>query len=181
MGSVDLHGRGEVGPPATVCGVPLETGERVVLFARPRHARNKMVYVVVGILLAPLGVGFALIAYGLIYQRYNLRFLALTNRRIVLQRGHKPARWLRLAEVVELRAKRAGGTGATIAGPQGVPAPEKTDPRHWAHAQAIVVHGRVGALSIDDSVALEQVGPAIANALQTEGAFDRWPAVNHPS
>src|SRR5579859_1437801 len=99
-------------PMVTVCGVPLEAGERVVFFARPRHTRSRVVYVLAGVLLAPLVVGLAFIAYGLLYERWHLRFVAITNRRVVVQRGHRGARWLRLGDVVEVKARRAAQPGA---------------------------------------------------------------------
>jgi hypothetical protein len=168
----------------TVCGVPLEDGERVVFFALPRHTRQKLVYVLLGVLLAPLVVGLAFIAYGLMYERWNLRFVAITNRRIVVQRGARSARWLRLEDVLEVRARREAPAGAiaTMATPlPGGSSGERTDPRHWANARAIVVHGRGGALSIDESVAPELVGPAIANAVWTEGYVERMPTAHYPS
>jgi hypothetical protein len=167
-------------PMVTVCGVPLEAGERVVFFARPRHTRSRVVYVLAGVLLAPLVVGLAFIAYGLLYERWHLRFVAITNRRVLVQRGNRGARWLRLGDVVEVKAKRAAQPGAI-----GTPLPEatgeRTDPKHWADAAAIVVRGRGGALSIDEGIAPQVVGPALANALWTAGYLDRVPSVHHPS
>ncbi len=167
-------------PLVTVCGVPLEAGERVVFFARPRHTRNKLVYILVGILLAPVLVGIAFIAYGLMYERWHLRFVAVTSRRIVLQRGARSARWLRLEEVVDVRAQRA----RTPSGAIGAEAPAgplaKTDPTHWSRADAVIVSGRSGALSIDESVAPETLGPALAHVLWTDGYLDRAPTVHHP-
>ncbi len=172
MGSVDDTTEGEaLVNAAGRLTVPLEQGERIVFFARPHHARHKLVYVVVGVLLAPLVLGFGFLAYGLLYQRYNLRFVAVTNRRVIVQRGTKPARWLRLAEVMDLRARRGGPSAHGAMRPRDATAAlDKTDPRHWTHAHTIVVQGHGGALSIDDSVALDRVGPAIAHALRTNDA-----------
>ena len=168
-------------PLATVCGVPLEAGERVVFFARPRHARQKVLYVVLGALLAPLFVGLAFLAYGLMYERWHLRFVAITNRRVVVQRGTKSARWLRLDDVVDVRAKRAPPRGGAIATPLGETQGKKTEPEHWSNADTVVVSGKSGTLSIDESVAPEQVGPALANAVWTDGYLMRVPTVHHPS
>jgi len=173
-------------PLVTVCGVPLESGERVVFFARPRHGRQRVLYVVLGALLAPLVVGFAFIAYGLMYERWHLRFVAITNRRVVLQRGKKSPRWLRLTEVVDVRAKRARARGGAIATPlpeaRGLAqTAEKPNREHWSNAETVVVSGRGGALSIDESVPPELVGPALANAVWTEGYLDTVPTVHHPS
>jgi hypothetical protein len=173
-------------PLVTVCGVPLEAGERVVFFARPRHGRQKVLYVVLGALLAPLVVGFAFIAYGLMYDRWHLRFVAITNRRLVVQRGTRAARWLRLCDVVDVRAKRTSAPrGGAIATPlpelQGAPPSQKTNPDHWSTAESVVVSGRGGTLSIDESVPPGLIGPALANAVWTEGYLDRVPTVHHPS
>src|SRR5258708_31157258 len=91
-------------PMVTVCGVPLEEGERVIFFARPSHTRQKVVYVLVSVLLLPLVVGLAFIAYGLMYERWHLRFVAITNPRVVLRRGNRAARWPRLRAVVDVKA-----------------------------------------------------------------------------
>jgi hypothetical protein len=173
-------------PLVTVCGVPLEAGERVVFFARPRHGRQKFLYVVLGALLAPLVVGFAFIAYGLMYERWHLRFVAITNRRVVLQRGTKTPRWLRLTDVVDVRARRAPARGGAITTPLPeaygrADAARKTDRDHWTSAETVVVSGRSGALSIDESVPPELVGPALANAVWTDGYLERVPTVHHPS
>jgi hypothetical protein len=173
-------------PLVTVCGVPLEAGERVVFFARPRHARQKVLYVVLGALLAPLVVGFAFIAYGLMYDRWHLRFVAITNRRLVVQRGTRSARWLRLRDVVDVRARRtsaprAGAIATPLPELQGAPPSQKTNPDHWSNAETVVVSGRGGTLSIDESVPPGLVGPALANAVWTEGYLDRAPTVHHPS
>jgi hypothetical protein len=178
-------------PLVTVCGVPLEQGERVVFFARPQHTRKKVLYVILGVLLTPLVVGLALIAYGLMYERWHLRFVAITNRRVVLQRGSRGPRWLRLTEVVDVRAKRAQQPEQPIHALPPRPdtvttaSPEtnddKTDPKHWSRAESVVVTGPSGALSIDESVPPEVLGPALAHALWTDGYLDRVPTVHHPS
>jgi hypothetical protein len=167
-------------PLVTVCGVPLEAGERVVLFARPRHTHNKLVYVLLGILLAPVLVGIAFIAYGVMYDRWHLRFVAITNRRVLLQRGARPVRWLRLQDIVDVRAKRTHAAPGAIVTPLPDPTHAKTDPSHWKRADAVIVTGRGVALSIDDSVAPETIGPAIAHVLWTVGYLERSPTVHHP-
>jgi hypothetical protein len=168
-------------PLVTVCGVPLESGERVVFFARPRHARSRALYVLIGVLLAPVLVGFAFIAYGVLYERWHLRFIAVTNRRVILQRGTRPARWILLPDVIDLRARRSARAGAMATPPPPETARDRTDPKHWAGAEAVVVSGRTGTLSIEDDVAPDAVGTALANALWTQGWLDRVPSVHHPS
>lgn len=168
-------------PLVTLCGVALEQSERVVFFARPRHARQRVLYVLLGVLLAPLAVGVAFIAYGLMYERWHLRFVAVTDRRIILQRGTKAARWLRLADVSDVRAKRTRAPSGAIATPYPEARSAKTDPRHWAEAEAVVVIGKSGALSIDECVAPQLFGAALANVLWTDGYLERAAAVHHPS
>jgi hypothetical protein len=159
-------------PLVTVCGAALEQGERVLFFARARHVRSRVIYALLGVLLAPLLVGIAFLVYAVFYERWNLRFVAVTNRRVLVQRGARSARSLRLTDVTEVRAKRRKG--------EGEPA-EKTDARHWLGAEAIIVQGPKGALSIDASVRPDLLGPAVANAVWTEGYVDRVPAVVHPA
>jgi hypothetical protein len=174
-------------PLVTVCGAALEQGERVLFFARARHVRSRVIYALLGVLLTPLLVGIAFLVYGILYERWNLRFVAVTSRRVIVQRGARPARWLRLADVTDVRAKRgkAAGVAAAPAPAAALPsesAPaEKTDIKHWVGANAIIVQGPKGALSIDQSIRPELLGPAVANAVWTEGYVDRVPAVVHPS
>lgn len=165
----------------TVCGAPLEPEERVIFFSQPRHTRSKLVYVLVGVLLSPLLVGIALIVYGLLYERWHLRFVAVTNRRVVVQRGNKQPRWLRLGDVTDVRVKRGrspAGAGAQAQAPRDDGA--KTEPNTWRGVAGIVVHGTKGALTVDASVPPELLGPTLAHALGTSGYVDSVPAVVHP-
>jgi hypothetical protein len=171
----------------TVSGVPLEAGERVLFYSRARHTTHKVAHILVGILLAPLIVGIAFLVYGILYERWHLRFVAITTKRIITKKGDKPARWLRLGDVVDVRVRGASGamgagaaanaTSATSASASA----DKTDPKFWRDAEAIIVQGKKGALSIDRSVAPGALGPAIANALWTDGYLERVPTANHPS
>src|SRR5258706_6340212 len=80
----------------TVGGVPLEQGERVVLFALPNHRVAKIVHIVLGVLLIPLLVGIPLLIYGILYERWQLQFVALTDRRVITKKGETGVHWLRL-------------------------------------------------------------------------------------
>lgn len=177
-------------PLDTVCGVPLETGERVVLFYAADHKVAKWIHIALGVVLLVAIFGLMLILYGVYYDRWHLRFVAITDRRIILQKGRKPARWLYLKEVVDLRAKRASSSAPGVVGVVAAAAGEaktalatrnaKTDPKFWSGAAAVIVQAKKGALSIDNSIPPTLVGPALANALHTDGWLKRLPTANHP-
>ena len=172
-------------PIETVCGVPLETGERVVLFFAPTHRAARCLLIAVGVLLAVVLFGIVLILYGVFYDRWHLRFVAVTDRRVIAQKGDRAARWLYLRDVVELRAKRdaaaSGGAIATANQSAALATKEaKTDPKFWEGAEAIVVQGKKGALAIDRSVPPTVLGPQLANALYTDGYVAKLPTANYP-
>jgi hypothetical protein len=137
----------------TVCAVPLEKGERVVLFARADHARAKVLHIVIGVLLLPLLVGIPLILYGVFYERWHLRFAAVTTRRVVLQTGAEPARWLSLDEITGLRREE----------------------------KRVVVEGARGALVIDDRPFVPTVGAALERARADRAYLDTLPTANYPA
>lgn len=152
----------------TVCGFPLESGERVVYFVAPNHAKTKRRIILWGVLLTVILFGFVLIAYGAMYERWGLRFVALTNKRIIVGKGDRPARAVRLGEVADLRGDgHAGGA-------------DKTDSRYWMQSDGIVVESKAGPLFIDRSAEPQRLGPAIANALYTADYFDRVPTAHCP-
>ncbi len=177
-------------PLDTVCGVPLETGERVVMFFSADHKIAKWIHIVLGVVLLVVIFGLMLILYGVYYDRWHLRFVAITDRRIIMQTGNKPARWLYLTEVVDLRAKRSSSAAPGVVGVVAAAANEaktalatksaKTDPKFWVGTEAVIVQGKKGALSIDHSVPPTLVGPALANALHTDGWIARLPTANYP-
>ena len=177
-------------PLDTVCGVPLETGERVVMFYAADHKVAKWIHIVLGVIFLVAIFGLLLILYGVYFERWHLKFVAITDRRVILQKGDKPARWLYLKEVIDLRAKRASSSAPGVVGVVATAANEaktalatksaKTDPKFWAGTEAVVVQGKKGALSIDQSVPPTLVGPALANALYTDGWIERLPTANYP-
>jgi hypothetical protein len=174
-------------PLDSVCGVPLETGERVVVLYLPDHKIAKWMYIVVGVLLIPILFGLVLIAYGVMYERWHLRFVAITDRRLIVQTGEKAARWLYLKDVVELRAKRMRSAAPGVVTPETRESKTalatnaaKADATFWAEAEAIIAQGKKGALSIDKSVPPTTLGPALANALYTDGWIARMPTAHYP-
>src|SRR5262249_32285379 len=102
----------------TLCGYPLEPGERVVFFGAPEHTRTKAALIALGIVLAILLFGIFVIIYGVLYERWGLRFVAVTNKRVISQKGQHPPRFVRLDEIVKLRAARpeTEGAGGGLAG-----------------------------------------------------------------
>lgn len=170
-------------PLETAGGVPLETGERVVFFFAPSHRVTRWTYILVGLLLTVLVFGVVLVVYGLLYERWALAFVAITDRRVIVRKGSRPARWLFLRDVAELRAKRSRAAAPGVVAEPGSGLAAKaaqTDPKFWEGAEAIVVRGKKGALSIDASAPPMRVGPALANALYTDGWTARVPTASYP-
>ena len=172
----------------TVCGVPLEEGERVLLYIQPSHRTAKLLHIIAGVVLLVALVGIPLLIYGILYERWHLKFVVVTTRRILTKTGNKPVRWLYLKEVVDVRAKRAdtaggGAIGAVAAAAVNAQAGDnsKTDARYWANTQAIIVQGKNGSLSIDASAGAASLGPALANAVWTQGYVNRLPTAHHPA
>lgn len=165
----DVPAGGDYVSLGTVCGVPLESGERVVYFVAPDHTKTKRRIILWGALLTLILFGFVLIAYGAMYERWGLRFVALTNKRIIVGKGERGVRTARLAEIADIRGEgNAGGA-------------DKTDSRYWVRSDGIVVEARGGgALFIDKSADPQRLGPALANALYTAGYFDRVPTAHCP-
>src|SRR5690242_19573282 len=75
------------GAVETVCGVPLESGERVLFYSQPNHRTAKLVHIIFGVVFAVIVLGIFLIVYGVLYDRWHLKFVAMTNRRILTQTG----------------------------------------------------------------------------------------------
>jgi hypothetical protein len=154
----------------TVLGTPLEPGERVLFFVTPNHARTKLLLVLLGILLAVVVFGIFVVIYGVLYDRWGIRFVAVTNHRILVQKGNAPARFMRLSDVVDVRS-RGRGTQAAKSNE------EKTMSPYWEASDAVVVEGTKGTFVLDASVEPKRLGPAIANAVYTAGHLDRAPSV----
>ena len=177
-------------PTETVSGIPLEHGERVVLYYVADHKLAKTLHIAIGVLLAVVLFGIVLIVYGILYDRWHLKLVIVTDRRIIVKGGDKPSRWLYLSEVVELEAKREAKTGGGVIGAVGAVAHHaqteaasertQTDAGYWSNASGIVVQGKEGALSIESGIDFEVLGPALANAVFTDGYVARLPTANHP-
>jgi hypothetical protein len=190
---VPAGGGGDLISLGTVCGFPLEPGERVVFFLAPKHTKAKATLIVVGVLLTVIIFGIFLVIYGVLYERWALSFVALTNKRIIVRKGRAQPRFVRLDDVVDVRAQRpeTGGAGAgllgaamsaaaTMAAAAAKKETDKTDVRYWETAQAIVVQGKKGTLAIDSSADPSRLGPALAKALYTKGYLDQVPTVACP-
>ena len=156
----------------TVLGTPLEKGERVLFFVAPDHTRTKVLLVLLGVLLAVLVFGIFVVIYGVLYDRWGIRFVALTNHRILVQKGNAPPRFMRLSDVVDVRSR--GGARASKSNE------EKTMSPYWEESGAIVIEGKKGTFVLDKSVDPRRFGPAIANAVYTEGYLERAPTIHSP-
>lgn len=177
-------------PTETVSGIPLEPGERVVLFYVANHKLAKTLHIAIGVLLAVVLFGIVLIVYGILYDRWHLKLVIVTDRRVIVKCGDEASRWLYLKEVVDVYAKREAKAGGGIVGAVGAVAHhaqtaaasvlKQTDAGFWSNASGIVVQGKEGALSIESGIDFEVLGPALAHAAFTDGYVARLPTANHP-
>jgi hypothetical protein len=102
------------GQGGTVLGVPLEPGERVVFFKRVSFTGNKIGGWILGILLAPVLIGFWLIYVALNVEKKNPNAFAVTDRRVIYIPGlGKPAEIIDYRHMADIEPKRqdvqAGG------------------------------------------------------------------------
>jgi hypothetical protein len=166
----------------TAFGERLEPGERVIFFVAPSHTATKVTCVLFGVLLAPMIFGIALVAYGLLYDRWALRFVLLTDRRLLAKKGDRPTRSIALADVVSLRVRRPGG--ARLLEPASHAAGESREAQkasaYWTTADLLVVQGKRGSLAIERCADLAGLGPVLARAAFEEGWVDRVPTANAP-
>ena len=155
----------------TVLGTPLEKGERVLFFVAPDHTKTKVLLVLLGILLTVVIFGIFVVICGVLYDRWGIRFVAVTNHRILVQKGNAPARFMRLSDVVDVRSRGATASKSNV---------EKTMSPYWEGSGAIVIEGTKGTFVLDESVNPRRLGPAIANAVYTEGYLERAPTIHSP-
>lgn len=178
-------------PLETVRGVPLEPGERVIAYFEANHKTAKIVHIVIGVVLIPLLFGIALVAYGFLYDRWHLRFAVVTNKRVIMQKGSEPARWLHRDEIVELRSRRESGSGGGVYGAaaavhqmaENAKAQKlaKTDARYWVNTEAVIVQGKKGALTIGGGVDASAIGRTLARFVHEDGYAESMPTVNYPA
>jgi hypothetical protein len=178
-------------PLETLHGVALEPGERVVVYAAANHKTAKVIHIVIGVLLAPVLVGIAIIVYGVMYDRWHLRFVAITSKRVIMQKGNEPARWLAREEIVDVRSRRESGGGGGIYGAAATVGQaaenlvaqkkDKTDARYWVNTEAVIVQGKKGALTIGGGVNAAAIGRSVARLVSEDGWADALPTANHPA
>lgn len=83
--------------PATLRGVPLEPGERVVYFHHTRNIGTRVLMFSMGIGLAVIVIGFLFLWLAFTDQSDTT---AITNRRVIRISGKKPAQVLGLGDIV---------------------------------------------------------------------------------
>jgi hypothetical protein len=163
---------------ATVLGEPLEEGERVLFYVQPSYTLVRALLLVFGVVLLAGLLGCVLIAYGLLYERWALRFVAITNRRLLVKKGERRALSIALADVIALKPRRHVGAG--LVAPSKSAPDTQLAPGYWKAADSLLVQGRHGSLAIDRRGDLPRLGPALARAAFEAGWVDREPTARFP-
>jgi hypothetical protein len=145
-------------PPATVHGVPLEHGERVLLVDAKDHGNKRVVMLVFGVLFLPLLFGAIFLLLGLFYPSMQVYWTVLTNRRIIAVKGSRKWSAVPLTAIHRVVVENYNRMPNTIAfsGPQGTV-------RVWADAR---LNTQRGTLRIDEAVQQAQV-PGFVESLPT--------------
>jgi hypothetical protein len=123
-------------PTATVLGVVLEPGERVLWFSRQSVIREVVVLLVLGFLTVGFVVGAAFFVWAIVAARQKVANV-LTTRRVMQIRGKK-ATQARYADIYEVtRVIQRSRYSTTV-----IPGGKMTDPQFWGTAKEVKVLAR---------------------------------------
>jgi hypothetical protein len=134
---------------ATVMGIPLEPGERVIYFKKHDYTMEMVIHIVLGVLFLVILIGLVFIYLGLTAKTRNPQAHIITNRRVILVPGTGPPQFFPLEGIVDLEPERqrsSGGggligaaLGAAITAVQNHFANQnhKLDPKYWSRTVAI--------------------------------------------
>lgn len=179
------------GGPASVMGVPLAAGERVIYFFKPNYKTTKIALIVIGVLTIWAIVGIILIVLGVYHEKWNPRAHIVTNQRVMEISGKGVPSWIPLSDAFDVEAQRQNsGGGAGLVGVAVIAIAnsmsnnkQKTDPSYWKRTIGLTVLGRSGQrwkTKIEQSEAMS-LGPFLAGILMQPGAADHaTPAAYEP-
>jgi hypothetical protein len=182
---------------ATVHGVALQPGERVVYYSAPNYSTSKTIYLVLGIM-------FALILVGLIFfwirsriEKKNPRAIIVTTLRVIVIEGSglETVHWLQnVADIEPLRQNHHHGGGGLVGALVGAAVSAvansmadkkgKVDPKYWARAYGIKFKDHSG--NEQDTTCQEtpkemvNLGVFVARGM-VEGGYQQMASVQHPA
>ena len=176
---------------ATVMGVPLEPGERVIYFSKPSYTAEKVLYWIFGILFLVILIGIIFIVMAVRVESTNPRAQIVTNRRVILISGKGEVSSMYLAEIADLepeRQKAHGGGGllgaaigaALTAGLNAMAdRKQKLDMSYWKRTIAVKLSGHSGRLFHVPSRDGARLGLTIAECVCVPNGAESKPPVAH--
>jgi hypothetical protein len=159
------------GTPATVCGVPLEPGERVIYFHRTSHATAVIVGIIAGLLTLGIGIGFILIILAIRIPFANPTFYVLTTRRLLLIKSNRTLKQAVRYTDITFTTNRVRRYARVTGSP--------TDPGHWTGTRSVEFRTNVGPVRISSSdVPMTQFMPLLKQCEHIPGFAERAPTAS---
>lgn len=144
-------------PGASVLGIPLEPGERVIWFKKHDYTTEKVINWILGVLFAVVLIGFLFIYLAVTMDSRNPKAHILTNRRFIVIPGTGAPQMYALQQVADVEPQRqrvqggGGLIGLAISAAATAVANSMADNNHklqvgyWARTEAIILithHGQ---------------------------------------
>jgi hypothetical protein len=176
------------GGTATVMGVPLQPGERVVYFHKPSYAVDKAVFWIVGLLTLIVLIGIIFIVLALLVDKRNPRAQIVTNRRVIRIDGKGNPSFMALADAADVDVERQkaqshgqGLIGLAVSAAVNAVANSiasnnaKIDRKFWARGVAVIVLGRSGQRFRVETRDAQNLGPCVAKCVLQPGSAEQMP------
>jgi hypothetical protein len=137
--------------PQTVCGIPLEPGERVIWFKKHDYTVEKVMMWILGVLFLIVLIGIIFIVLAVLTDGRNPKAHILTNRRLIMIPGNGPPQIYPLEQVADVEPQRqrvqggGGLIGLAISAAATAVANSMADNNHklqvgyWARTEAIIL------------------------------------------
>ena len=171
--------------PATVCGVQLQPGERVIYFYKPSYTGDKVVMWIFGVLFLVVIVGLIFIYLAVTVEQRNPKAQIITNQRVIEVSGKGVPSWLPFSDAMDVTAERQRNTnvgggllgmaiGAAVSAIANSMAENKSkmEPKFWARTIAINVLGRSGTRFRMQTRQPQVVGPFLARCVLEPGSSE---------
>ena len=175
---------------ASVMGVPLMPGERVVYFYKPSYTAYKVVFWIFGVLMLVILIGIIFIVLALLVDKRNPRAQIVTNMRVIEISGKGFVTSIPLSDAVDLTPERQQNNGGAGGGLIGLAIGaavnaiansmaeknSKMTPDYWKRTVAIHVLGRSQRMKVMTREP-RKLGPFLAHCVFEPGSADRAPTV----
>jgi hypothetical protein len=171
--------------PATVCGVQLQPGERVIYFYKPSYTGDKVAMWILGVLFLVVIIGLIFIYLAVTTEQRNPKAQIITNQRVIEVSGKGVPSWFPFNDAMDVTAERQKNTnvgggllgmaiGAAVSAIANSMAENKSkmEPKYWARTIAINVLGRSGARFRMQTRQPQVVGPFLARCVLEPGSSE---------